>query len=67
LCRQISAVLPTLIHCKHGLHEIFPGAVSGAENHKSEKPQWMKGINILVARYERLFDGLENTESLDLG
>ena len=35
LCRQISAILSTLIHCKNGPHRIAPGAVSGGEKKRS--------------------------------
>jgi len=66
LCRQISTVLSTLIHCKNGPHWIVPGAVSGGEKKKSEKARLRKGINILVATPGRLLDHLENTESLDV-
>ncbi|PWW80004.1 DEAD-domain-containing protein, partial [Tuber magnatum] len=66
LCRQISTVLSTLIHCKNGPHWIVPGAVSGGEKKKSEKARLRKGINILVATPGRLLDHLQNTESLDV-
>ncbi|KAG0130332.1 putative ATP dependent RNA helicase [Tuber indicum] len=66
LCRQISTVLSTLIHCKNGPHWIVPGAVSGGEKKKSEKARLRKGINILVATPGRLLDHLQNTESLDI-
>ncbi|KAG0635569.1 P-loop containing nucleoside triphosphate hydrolase protein [Tuber brumale] len=66
LCRQISTVLSTLIHCKNGPHWIVPGAVSGGEKKKSEKARLRKGINILVATPGRLLDHLQNTESLEI-
>ncbi|RPA90231.1 DEAD-domain-containing protein [Choiromyces venosus 120613-1] len=66
LCRQISTVLSTLIHCKNGPHWIVPGAVSGGEKKKSEKARLRKGLNILVATPGRLLDHLQNTESLDV-
>jgi len=66
LCRQISAVLSTLIHYKNGPHRIVPGVVSGSEKNKSENARLREGINILVATPGRLLDRLENTESLDV-
>lgn len=66
LCRQISTVLSTLIHCKNGPHWIVPSSVSGGEKKKSEKARLRKGVNILVATPGRLLDHLENTASLDV-
>ena len=63
LCRQISAVLESLLRCAHW---IVTGNVLGGEKKKSEKARLRKGINILVATPGRLVDHLENTKVLDV-
>lgn len=63
LCRQISAVLESLLRCAHW---IVAGNVLGGEKKKSEKARLRKGINILVATPGRLVDHLENTKVLDV-
>lgn len=63
LCRQISAVLESLLRCAHW---IVAGNVIGGEKKKSEKARLRKGINILVATPGRLIDHLENTKVLDV-
>jgi ATP-dependent RNA helicase DDX31/DBP7 len=63
LCRQISAVLESLLRC---VHWIVAGTVIGGEKRKSEKARLRKGLNILVATPGRLADHLDNTEVLDV-
>ncbi|MCJ1335360.1 ATP-dependent RNA helicase dbp7 [Bachmanniomyces sp. S44760] len=63
LCKQISVVLDSLLHCAHW---IVAGTVIGGEKKKSEKARLRKGLNILVATPGRLADHLENTEVLDV-
>ncbi|KAI9825354.1 MAG: ATP-dependent RNA helicase dbp7 [Phylliscum demangeonii] len=63
LCRQISAVLETVLRCAHW---IVAGTVVGGEKKKSEKARIRKGLNILVATPGRLVDHLQHTEVLDV-
>ncbi|MCJ1482887.1 ATP-dependent RNA helicase dbp7 [Schaereria dolodes] len=63
LCKQISVVLDSLLHCAHW---IVAGTVIGGEKKKSEKARLRKGLNILVATPGRLVDHLENTKVLDV-
>ncbi|KAI9801773.1 MAG: hypothetical protein M1825_003145 [Sarcosagium campestre] len=63
LCRQISAVLNSLLRCAHW---IVASTVIGGEKKKSEKARLRKGINILLATPGRLADHLNNTRVLDV-